>query len=123
MAEIENISLDGVVYNIKDAGAVQNIVMNGGTVTKTDGVADLGTVITDVSGKQDTLESGVNIKTINNESLLGSGNLTVVTDISGKEDKSNKVTSISAQSTDVEYPSAKCMYDIVGDVESLLAAL
>ena len=30
-----------------------------------------------VSGKQDTLVSGTNIKTINNESILGSGNITV----------------------------------------------
>ena len=30
-----------------------------------------------VSGKQDTLVSGVNIKTINNESLLGSGNIVI----------------------------------------------
>ena len=28
-------------------------------------------------GKQDTLESGVNIKTLNNQSILGSGNLTI----------------------------------------------
>lgn len=32
-------------------------------------------------------------------------------DISGKEDKSNKVTSLSAQSTNTEYPSAKAVYD------------
>ena len=32
-------------------------------------------------------------------------------DISGKEDKTNKVTSISSNSTDTEYPSAKCVYD------------
>lgn len=31
----------------------------------------------DLSGKQDTLVSGVNIKTVNNESLLGSGNISV----------------------------------------------
>lgn len=31
----------------------------------------------DLTAKQDTLVSGVNIKTINNESLLGSGNITV----------------------------------------------
>lgn len=35
---------------------------------------------------QTPLVSGTNIKTINNQSLLGSGNLTVVTDISGKQD-------------------------------------
>ena len=35
----------------------------------------------------------------------------------------NLVTSISSLSTDTEYPSAKCMYDIIGDVETLLAAI
>lgn len=33
----------------------------------------------------------------------------------------NLVTSISSSSTDAQYPSAKCVYDLVGDVESLLA--
>lgn len=33
--------------------------------------------LADVSGKQDTLVSGVNIKTINNLSILGSGNLNI----------------------------------------------
>ena len=42
------------------------------------------------------------------------------TDLSGKEDVANKVTSISSSSTDTQYPSAKCMYDIVGDVELAL---
>ena len=36
------------------------------------------------------------------------------------EKQSNKVTSISSSSTDTQYPSAKCVYDIVGDIESLL---
>ena len=42
---------------------------------------------------QDALVSGTNIKTINNESILGTGNITVISDISGKADKvSNAVT-------------------------------
>lgn len=36
------------------------------------------TDITQWNGKQDTLVSGTNIKTVNNESLLGSGNISVV---------------------------------------------
>ena len=36
-----------------------------------------GSVDTALSGKQDTLVSGTSIKTINNESLLGSGNITI----------------------------------------------
>lgn len=35
------------------------------------------TAIQDISGKQDVLVSGTNIKTINNESILGSGNITI----------------------------------------------
>ena len=41
----------------------------------------------------------------------------------GYEEISNKVTSISALSTDTQYPSAKCMYTLLGDVESLINAL
>jgi len=40
--------------------------------------------------------------------------------LSGKEDASNKVTSISAQSTDAQYPSAKCVYDVVGNIVTIL---
>ena len=32
----------------------------------------------------------------------------------------NKVTTISSSSTDDQYPSAKCMYDIIGDIETAL---
>lgn len=35
----------------------------------------------------------------------------------------NLVTSLSSSSTDTQYPSAKCVYDIVGDVEALINAL
>ena len=37
--------------------------------------------------------------------------LTQHQDITGKEDKSNKVTSMTASSTDTQYPSAKAVYD------------
>ena len=58
-----------------------------------------------LSGKQDTLVSGTNIKTINNESILGSGNIT----ISGgggqslvyyTEDTSNESATIMVQNDD-----------------------
>ena len=42
---------------------------------------------------------------------------------SDAEVTSNKVTSLSSESTDTEYPSAKCVYDMVGNVESLLAEI
>ena len=50
-------------------------------------------------------------------------NLTNKPDLSIYEEKSNKVTSISSQSTDTQYPSAKCVWDLVGDIETLLASI
>lgn len=35
----------------------------------------------------------------------------------------NLVTSISSSSTDTQYPSAKCVYDIVGNIETLLQSI
>ena len=43
-------------------------------------------------------------------------------DITNFEDSNNKVTSLNAQSTDTQYPSAKAVYDMIGNVESLLTA-
>lgn len=38
---------------------------------------------------------------------------TLYAELDGKEDKTNKVTQITADSTDEQYPTAKCLYDIV----------
>ena len=56
-------------------------------------------------------------------SFVGKGTLEAV--IAGKnlETANNKVTSISSSSTDTQYPTAKCMYDLVGNVETLLETL
>lgn len=68
-------------YTEKYTGTITGIKMNG-TSKGTSGVVDLGTVITahqDISGKQDELVSGTNIKTVNGKSLLGSGNIVIST--------------------------------------------
>lgn len=52
-------------------------------VTQNENISQNTSNITSLSeGKQDKLISGQNIKTINNESLLGAGNLEVITDLS-----------------------------------------
>lgn len=58
-------------------GTVTSVKINGTTKNPSSGVVDLGTVVTDISGKQDTLVSGTNIKTINGTSILGSGNIEI----------------------------------------------
>lgn len=47
----------------------------------------------------------------------------VYTALNNKENTSNKVTSISSSSTDSQYPSAKCVYDLIGDIDTTLNAI
>lgn len=49
--------------------------------------------------------------------------IAALVDVSGKESTSNKVQSVSSSSTHDQYPTAKCLYDMVGNVETLLAAI
>lgn len=49
--------------------------------------------------------------------------LTNKPDLSVYESSSNKVVSISSASTDTQYPSAKCVYDIIGNLETILTTL
>ena len=56
--------------------------------------------------------------TDNDKFLKGDG-----TWASGVQLTSNLVTSVSSSSTDNQYPSAKCVYDIVGDIETLLSQI
>ena len=80
----------------------------------------------DFSGSYNDLADKPTIPTVpSNVSAFtnDAGYLTQHQDISGKEDSSNKVTTLSASSTDTQYPSAKCVYDMIGNVEALLAAL
>jgi hypothetical protein len=65
---------------IDTSNFVTSIKINGQSNYPSSGVVDLGTVITahqDISGKQDKLVSGTNIKTINGTSLLGSGDIVI----------------------------------------------
>lgn len=62
----------------------------------------------------DGKDANIQLKTINNAPITGEGNIAA-------EVTTNKVTSIDSHSTDTQYPSAKCVYDIVGDIESLLS--
>ena len=78
-------------------GTVTGVKINGTTKNPSSGVVDLGTVITahqDISGKQDKLVSGTNIKTINNTSILGSGNISIT-------GGSGTITGVSANGTSI----------------------
>lgn len=44
-------------------------------------------------------------------------------DIADFENSNNKVTTIDENSTNVQYPSAKCVYDLIGDINSVLDSI
>ena len=67
-------STSGETYMIRDAEQKSRIDT---LETQVDEKANTSYVNNALAGKQETLKSGINIKTINNESLLGSGNITI----------------------------------------------
>jgi len=69
-----------------------------------------GTLENVITGKQ--LASTSDIPTKTSDLTNDSGFLTSHQDISVKENISNKITSIDFLSTDTQYPSAKCVYNI-----------
>ena len=77
---------------IGGGGGISDVQVDGVSVV-TGGVAEI-----DLTGKQDTLVSGTNIKTINNISLLGSGN---ITDISPVETITPSITATTGTVTDI----------------------
>ena len=94
-----------VYDSLSAAGKVDSVTLNGIAGTVTNKVANVtlqvtstgsGNVITDVS-----LASNSNTIQVTKGSV----------DISSKEDVANKVTELSASSTDTQYPSAKAVYD------------
>lgn len=116
-------------------GDINSITMNGSAVPVNAGVADLGTVVTDKSDKQDTLVSGTNIKTINNESILGSGNITIqggggisgitmngspVTVTSGVADLGTVITEHQSLAN---YYTKSEIDAMIGNINTLLAAI
>ena len=76
ISDIDTIRSNAANYK----GTVTGVKVNGTTKNPSNGVVDIGAVITehqDISGKQDKLVSGTNIKTINGASILGSGNIAI----------------------------------------------
>ena len=66
-----------------------------------------------------TTSSTANKVTINQISNKVQTDMSTI--IAEKQDVSNLVTSLSDSSTDTQYPSAKCVYDLIGDIETLLS--
>ena len=101
-------------------GTVTGVKINGTTKNPSNGVVDLGTVITshqDISGKQDKLVSGTNIKTINGESILGGGDITISSNVMAVD------TGDIINDATVEYATKSYVDGLVGDINSVLESI
>ena len=136
MANINKISVAGTIYDIQDQNASKTVEL---TQAEYDGLAvknpNTYYIITDAQGgdlsnyytkgetdtllgeKQPTLVSGTNIKTINNESLLGEGNI----DIQGGGGSITVDTSLDSGSTNAIANNAVTNNTLSGGVESDIA--
>lgn len=72
------------------------------------------------SGNYNDLTNKPTIPTKTSDLTNDSNFITSHQDITGKEDTSNKVTSISSSSTNTQYPSAKCVYDLIGNITTII---
>ena len=136
MANINKISVAGTIYDIQDQNASKTVEL---TQSEYDGLSvknpNTFYIITDAQGgdlsnyytkgetdtllgeKQPTLVSGTNIKTINNESLLGEGNI----DIQGGGGSITVDTSLDSGSTNAIANNAVTNNTLSGGVESDIA--
>ncbi len=143
--------ISGMGYT-RNIGTITGILMNGVSKGNA-GNIDLGNVQEKIDADHklsaDLIEDGENNKVINvkpdwnaasgavdeirNKPTLATvatsgsyndlSNKPTIPDVSDMEVTTNKVTSLSSSSTHTQYPSAKCVYDLVGDIETLLAAI
>lgn len=101
-------SLENRVTAIEDVVPAQATVQNQ--------LADKAFVNSSIATKQDTISD---LATIRSGAAAGATAVQPAA-LSAYQTTSNLVTSISSSSTDTQYPSAKCVYDIVGNIETLL---
>ena len=85
---VANLNINDIVTDVHVSGATLDATTNVLTLTSTDGGADVTVNLSDfvnsselttaLNTKQDNLVSGTSVKTINGESVLGSGNIVII---------------------------------------------
>ena len=131
---ITNSALTPYVSSVNNISPVNGNVtlsiptVNNPTITFTQGGTTKG-IFTLNQSANETIELDAGGGSITVDSAMSSTsenpvqNKVIYVALNNKQDTSNLVTSISSSSTDAQYPSAKCVYDIVGDIESTLDAI
>ena len=105
MSAADKTKLDSIPENIPTQTEVDNIA------------ADVSALETNMTGKQDTLVSGTNIKTINNQSILGEGNIEIT---GGEVDLTNYYTKTEA---DGKFATITGFNEQAADISALQTAM
>ena len=118
--EVEALNLDGIKQNLLD------YVQREAKINIENSVVQAGKSAQDADNSADIAETAAMSATDSARQAsesLGLYYTKAQTDVllAAKQDKSDLVTSLSSASTNTQYPSAKCVYDIIGDVETLLS--
>ena len=109
-------------YTEQYKGTVTSVKINGTNKNPSNGIVDLGTVITshqDISGKQDKLVSGTNIKTINGESILGGGDITIISSGGSGGASSSAYHEVNHGTNDTTFTLTPNTFHVWGVVTSL----
>lgn len=118
-----------VVLNASDVGALASNTAYVSSVNGTSGAVTINvpTKTSDLQNDSGFLTSAVTTFNGQSGAVTYSAPVSSVNGqtgaVTGLQTTSNLVTSVSSSSTDSQYPSAKCLYDMVGDVETLLASI
>lgn len=118
-----------VVLNASDVGALASNTAYVSSVNGTSGAVTINvpTKTSDLQNDSGFLTSAVTTFNGQSGAVTYSAPVSSVNGqtgaVTGLQTTSNLVTSVSSSSTDSQYPSAKCLYDMVGDIETLLASI
>lgn len=114
---------------IKDLAEATDTALTGKVDTEAGKGLSSNDFTTAYKEKLDGIETGAEVNVIEEIQLDGtalpvsSGAVNIEIDTSALQTKANLVTSLSSSSTDTQYPSAKCVYDLIGDLETILQTL
>ena len=99
---------------------VQNKVIYNNVVSGVE-AGNNGELIVTKAGETTTIPISTTVDSSLNPSSTNPVQNAIITSVLAS--KGTLVTSISAASTDLEYPSAKCLYDLIGDLETILQSI
>ena len=116
MSKINTITVDNVSYDVEDTSKLLQV-----STMLTASAETVGKIVQYVGTT--TVEAPVYVNgcfyigvTDGEETPTYSWQLKPTVDTSAFEQTSNKVTSLSQSSTDIEYPSAKCVWDLLSNL-------